>query len=710
MPAQGGQGGLLSNVAGDGGTTTAGDAGCSAGAPSNARPGGAPALSGNGGASPGGRAGALAWAGAAISAGNLGSGGDQGGVAPQGGAGISGVAGTPGGAGTAGDPAGAGTTGIAGISGARALPAGGTSASAGAGGAGGAAGEERIILPHVEIIDEPFAQDLGDFTSYNPDVDIRFVAGAGGCEHALSVWVPDTPADPWDYQMGHPIVQNFRAGDLLYLQFWARSPDERQLGLVWELDGEPYDKFWETTVPLTSGWTLYQLRIESPQDMVDQRTALRIRFGYGTGVYEIACLTLANYGQDPDLSRLPETDLTFGGHTWDGAAWETEVAERILQNRTGECRVQVVDAEGNPLPGATVHVSQQRHAFTFGTAARSATFLTNATYQETILRYFNQITIENDLKWPEWEDLDKREAALDAIELATANGLTVKGHTLFWPAHVPSRVLELDPSELPQAIRTHVEEVLTHEGIQNRVIDWDVVNEPYSPVRTVDELGGSELLATAFSAAREWGDPGASLFLNDLGVTIESLAQEVQDDATYRAARLLIDQAVDFDGVGLQCHLQAPYVTPYRLREILDEYATLGKRLQITELDVQESDPQLQAQVLRMALQAAFAHPAIDGITLWGFWAGAHWRGYNAALFDFDWTPKESGDVLEELLRNEWWTDALCETDESGECTVRAFLGDHAVEVEHAGFTGQATVSLDQAGGAATVTVAVPAN
>ena len=31
-----------------------------------------------------------------------------------------------------------------------------------------------------------------------------------------------------------------------------------------------------------------------------------------------------------------------------------------------------------------------------------------------------------------------------------------------------------------------------------------------------------------------------------------------------------------------------------------------------------------------------YGHPAVEGILMWGFWAGAHWRGADAALVDLD--------------------------------------------------------------------------
>jgi endo-1,4-beta-xylanase len=38
-----------------------------------------------------------------------------------------------------------------------------------------------------------------------------------------------------------------------------------------------------------------------------------------------------------------------------------------------------------------------------------------------------------------------------------------------------------------------------------------------------------------------------------------------------------------------------------------------------------------------------FAHPSVEGILMWGFWQGKHWRP-NAFLWKKDWTPTDRND------------------------------------------------------------------
>ena len=53
---------------------------------------------------------------------------------------------------------------------------------------------------------------------------------------------------------------------------------------------------------------------------------------------------------------------------------------------------------------------------------------------------------------------------------------------------------------------------------------------------------------------------------------------------------------------------------------LLDRYARLELPIKITEFDVDVADESLQADYTRDFLYAAFSHPSVSGIQLWGFW------------------------------------------------------------------------------------------
>jgi hypothetical protein len=73
-----------------------------------------------------------------------------------------------------------------------------------------------------------------------------------------------------------------------------------------------------------------------------------------------------------------------------------------------------------------------------------------------------------------------------------------------------------------------------------------------------------------------------------------------------------------------------------------------------------------------------FAHPAVEGILMWGFWEGANWIPVSS-LYRRDWTPTPAAEAYRDLLFKEWWTRWEGRTDAQGRCEVPAFFGKHRV-------------------------------
>ncbi|MBI4345880.1 MAG: endo-1,4-beta-xylanase, partial [Elusimicrobia bacterium] len=147
---------------------------------------------------------------------------------------------------------------------------------------------------------------------------------------------------------------------------------------------------------------------------------------------------------------------------------------------------------------------------------------------------------------------------------------------------------------------------------------------------------------------------------------------------------------------------QSHLTPPARLVGALDELAALGKPLEATELDVDVPDEVLQADYLRDFMIALFSHPAVDGVTLWGFWEGAHWRP-RAALFRKDWSARPAAAALEELLARRWRTSIEGAADDRGELRFRGFLGRYELRVSARGVEETAVAVLPREGASVTV-------
>jgi hypothetical protein len=131
-------------------------------------------------------------------------------------------------------------------------------------------------------------------------------------------------------------------------------------------------------------------------------------------------------------------------------------------------------------------------------------------------------------------------------------------------------------------------------------------------------------------------------------------------------------------------HFELTSLTPpEELLSVYDDFGEIAPQLQLSEFDVETGDDeQLQADFYRDVMIATFSHPKFVSIVQWGFWENAHWKPA-AALWRTDWTLKPSGRVFVDLVKKQWWTNEISETDTNGQCQLRGFLGDYRITVEH---------------------------
>jgi len=367
--------------------------------------------------------------------------------------------------------------------------------------------------------------------------------------------------------------------------------------------------------------------------------------------------------------------------------WRDAALARIEAQRKADLALRVIDAAGDPVAGARVSVRMLRHEFAFGSAV-AAKFLVGddpnvPVYRETVKRLFNRVTIESDLKWPHWEDPANRDLAIEALRWLRENGCPVRGHCLVWAgwSWMPEDIYELkdDPVALAIRVREHlIEEV---QALRGQLVEWDVVNEP----RWYDEIQrrlGRDCMVDWFRLVREF-DPTPKLFINEYGILSDSWGY-YYGAPSWKHYKETIDfllaRGAPIDGIGLQGHFSWTLTPPWQVLETLDEFAEFGKPLVISEFDIDIRDEQRQADYMRDFMTAAFSHPSVHGIIMWGFWEGRHWRP-DSALFRLDWSVKPCGRVWEDLVLGEWWTDADVTTDREGRCSLRGFRGDYEIRI-----------------------------
>ena len=211
-----------------------------------------------------------------------------------------------------------------------------------------------------------------------------------------------------------------------------------------------------------------------------------------------------------------------------------------------------------------------------------------------ILAQFNSMTPENVMKMgpihPEenrynWEPADK------IANFAVKNGLKLRGHTLCWHNQTPnwfftdSSGKTVSKEVLLARLKRHIKDVVSR--YKGKVYAWDVVNEAV-PDGGADiyrkskflEIIGEEYIQRAFEYAHE-ADPTAKLFYNDYNTE-----NKAKRDKIYLIVQGLVAKGVPIHGVGLQAHWSLFEPTSQELEESITKFASLGLKIQITELDV----------------------------------------------------------------------------------------------------------------------------
>jgi GH35 family endo-1,4-beta-xylanase len=429
-----------------------------------------------------------------------------------------------------------------------------------------------------------------------------------------------------------------------------------------------------------------------------------LAFGLGASkpqTLQLAAVELIYYGSKLSVNDLPKTDETYQGRDPD-ATWRKQAQARIEQIRKGDFVIEVTDANGLPVSGARVSVSQRSHAFQFGTALAMWRLVSNAAedkiYQKKFRELFNAGGPENALKWEPWigdwgTGYFGRSIALRGLRWMKNNDMPARGHVLVWPSwgHLPGSVSrhKNKPDPVRGLILDHIKDV--GRATRNYVYEWDVLNEPYANHDMMDVFG-RKIMVDWFKAARQQHST-ARLYLNDYGILSGAGLNTAHQNHYESTARYLLSNKAPLGGLGFQGHFTSPLTPPEKVLKLLDRYAKLKLPMKITEFDVDVADESMQADYTRDFLYATFSHPSVSGVQLWGFWEKQHWRP-NAALYTANWKEKPNGKAFRELTQNTWHTSENGFSNTTGSFAGRGFYGEYDLSVTADGAQAKSQFNL----------------
>ena len=270
--------------------------------------------------------------------------------------------------------------------------------------------------------------------------------------------------------------------------------------------------------------------------------------------------------------------------------------------------------------------------------------------------YWNQVTPENFGKWGNVEYI--RDSMFwaplkEAYDYAKKNGYPFKQHTFIWGQQEPSWLGKLSKEEQKQELEEFIR--LYAENFPNT--DFvDVVNEPLNtPASYREALGGKgstgwDWVVWAFEKARQYL-PNAKLLINEYGIVNNS-----KNTDKYLAIINILKKRKLIDGIGIQSHCFSLQGTkPQVIKKNLDKLSATGLPLYCSELDLQ-GDDQLQKSRYWQYFPIFWEHPAVKGVTLWGY-------RYKRTWIETTWLKDSTGSDRPALI----WLRKYVSTGERGE-------------------------------------------
>jgi endo-1,4-beta-xylanase len=368
---------------------------------------------------------------------------------------------------------------------------------------------------------------------------------------------------------------------------------------------------------------------------------------------------------------------------------------------------------------ATIKTLKEAYAGIFLIGCADDLTSNNEAYQASIKSQYDIVTPENCMK-PQpihpTEDTYNFKTTDAMVDWCEKNGLKVWGHTLGWHSQTPQWFFQdkaavaaaaaAAPAVVPAAPATPPtgapapngqrprggfggpgadagpqaskevilerlkQHIMTVAGrYKGRLIGWDVFNESIADggdgstenLRNSSwyKAVGPEVLTLAFKWAHE-ADPKAKLYYNDYNIEQGAVANKGKHASSMLLLKRLIKEGAPITGVGIQGHWHLD-TNLADVEKAIENYASLGLKVSITELDVTATGDnsgafgvnqgsrtipaenyQKQAEVYKKLFEIFMRHKkTIERVTFWGLSDTRSWRrGQDALLFDGELKPK----------------------------------------------------------------------
>lgn len=391
--------------------------------------------------------------------------------------------------------------------------------------------------------------------------------------------------------------------------------------------------------------------------------------------------------------------------------FELARAERTWRAaRQGTLRITAQDT--GLLPGATITVKQDEHAFLFG-AYEGAPFNKKA-FEQARTAGFNLATVLLGWNWTNSPKLNR--AAIDktfGISALDKMGYTVKAHGVIWMQEygiLPDDARQKKHAQL-------VTEALDHQKVLMEVFGeniaiWEAVNEPANT--NVVNLSQKDMIDLVKSAAHNVHEISKPTLINnphEFSHGSQYLIYKIDNSPLYAypmtysvfLSRAAAEKALDeTDIIALQVypgyHLndsfagaQGPAFTPSYLLDTVERYTRFGKRIHLSEFSLPSTygddwfagywrEPwteETQADYADAVLALLFAHPQVDSVGWWDLTDNKP-SVLTGGLVNVDGSPKKAFTRIAERIA-QWRTVESLDVKNESPLEVPATAGTYTI-------------------------------
>lgn len=434
------------------------------------------------------------------------------------------------------------------------------------------------------------------------------------------------------------------------------------------------------------------------------------------------------------------TILGSGGEEWlsmDGTIGYTPQQEQevirsaagaISEHRMQDAELRLLDREGNPLSGE-VEISQQSSPFLWGDQlweldrrVRNKTqdqddciawrkMFADLFTSANALHYWTERPENDGPKSEEFQGYPQYDHLHWCVDWANSEGLTVKGHPLFWtvPKAVPTWLKRYDYETQLKFLEVRIRTITNR--FRGKIKLYDAVNEPlWEPALKnlpsrhwphVEELHNiADYIGMVLNWARE-EDPDALYLVNEYGVmagddtpleiignTGKAVSPASQLTRLIELLKELQNRGHAPDALGLQSHTGGWGNHAGQMQTYDELYSATDLPIHITEFWAktghleEQGMPQdeIDAHVLEYItnyITCAFGHPAVDSFFFWGTT-----KQLIRFKDDGGWqlTPIFHG--LKKLIHETWRTNTSANADNQGQVKFRGFHGDYQLKLK----------------------------